>query len=390
MTNTTINDNVPMIAKTLYGLENILAKELQDLGASDIKTENRVVTFSGNKKFLYKANVHLRTAGRILVPIASFTIKDKDEYYKHIQQIDWSQLFSVDDTFAIDALVNFSRVFDNSMYAGQLAKDAIVDQFRDSFGERPSVDTTDPDLQINIHVNKNNITVSLDSSGAPLHKRGYRIEQSKAPLNENLAAGLLMLAGYNGDRPLVDPMCGSGTIPIEAAMIALDIAPSLYRKKFAFMNWNNFDEDLFDEVIQEAKSKIKNSLPFPIIGSDKDKYVIEKAKNNAERMGVESYITFEKMRLENQLPPKEAGMLLTNPPYGERLDIHAIDSLYSMIGDSLKQNYDGYDAYIFSGNLEAVKFVGLKPSMKLKMFNGPIECRLLRYQMYKGTKKIKD
>ena len=390
MTDSRKNDNVPMIAKTLYGLEKVLAQELMELGASEIKAENRVVTFSGDKKFLYKANVHLRTAGRILVPIASFTIKDKDEYYTKIRQINWTQLFSVDQTFAIDALVNFSRVFDNSMYAGQLAKDAIVDQFRDEFDERPSVDTADPDLQINIHVNKNNITVSLDSSGAPLHKRGYRIEQSKAPLNENLAAGLLMLAGYTGDCPLVDPMCGSGTIPIEAAMIALDIAPSLYRKRFAFMNWNNYEDDLFEEVIEEAKAKIKDSLPFPIIGSDKDKYVIQKAKNNAERMGVESFITFEKMRFDSQLPPKESGMLLTNPPYGERLDIEAIDSLYTMIGDSLKKNFEGYDAYIFSGNLEAVKFVGLKPSMKLKMFNGPIECRLLRYQMYKGSKKNKN
>ena len=390
MTDSRKNDNVPMIAKTLYGLEKVLAQELMELGASEIKAENRVVTFSGDKKFLYKANVHLRTAGRILVPIASFTIKDKDEYYTKIRQINWTQLFSVDQTFAIDALVNFSRVFDNSMYAGQLAKDAIVDQFRDEFDERPSVDTADPDLQINIHVNKNNITVSLDSSGAPLHKRGYRIEQSKAPLNENLAAGLLMLAGYTGDCPIVDPMCGSGTIPIEAAMIALDIAPSLYRKRFAFMNWNNYEDDLFEEVIEEAKAKIKDSLPFPIIGSDKDKYVIQKAKNNAERMGVESFITFEKMRFDSQLPPKESGMLLTNPPYGERLDIEAIDSLYTMIGDSLKKNFEGYDAYIFSGNLEAVKFVGLKPSMKLKMFNGPIECRLLRYQMYKGSKKNKN
>ncbi len=293
-------------------------------------------------------------------------------------------------TFAIDALVNFSRTFDNSMYAGQLAKDAIVDRFREETGARPSVDTSDPDIQINIHVNKNVITVSLDSSGIPLHKRGYRMEQSKAPLNENLAAGILLIAGYTGDRALIDPMCGSGTIPIEAAMIALNMAPSLYREKFAFMNWNNYDPDLFDTVIAEAKSAVKRSLEFPILGSDKDKYVIEKAKNNAKRLHLDNLIEFEKMRFDNQFPPvKDSGMLITNPPYGERLDVSAIDTLYSMIGDTLKQNFEGYDAFIFSGNLEAVKFVGLKPSMKRKMFNGPIECRLLRYEMYGGSKKSK-
>ncbi len=382
------NDYVPMIAKTIYGLEEILVKELQELGASDIEAQNRVVTFSGNKKFLYKANVHLRTAGRILVPLSQFTISSKDDYYDEIKKINWMSLFGLDETFAIDALVNHSRAFDNSMYAGQLAKDAIVDQFREETGARPSVDTNDPDIQINIHVNKNIITVSLDSSGVPLHKRGYRVELSKAPMNENLAAGLLLIAGYDGEQALIDPMCGSGTIPIEAAMIALNMAPSLYRKHFAFMNWNNFDEELFDEVIAEAKAEVKDELKFPIVGSDKDKYVIDKAKNNASRVRLHNKIIFEKMRFENQFPPEEDGMLITNPPYGERLDIPAIDSLYSMIGDTLKQNFDGYDAFIFSGNLEAVKFVGLKPSMKRKMFNGPIECRFLRYEMYKGSKKV--
>lgn len=387
MTKNNNNENVQMVAKTIYGLENILAKELADLGAVDIKTENRVVTFFGDKELLYKANVHLRTASRILVPLSSFTIASKDDYYENVRDINWLDLFSNDQTFAIDSLVNFSRVFDNSMYAGQLAKDAIVDQFRAETGSRPSVDTDDPDIQINIHVNKNIITVSLDSSGIPLHKRGYRQEQSKAPMNENLAAGLLLIAGYNGDCPFVDPMCGSGTIPLEAAMIALNMAPSLYRKRFAFMKWNNYDRDLFGSVIADAKDSMKSDLKFPIFGSDKDKYVIEKAINNAKRLHLDDKVVFEKVRFENQFPPEPPGMLLTNPPYGERLDVQAIDALYSMIGDSLKQNFAGYDAYIFSGNLGAVKHVGLKPSMKLKMFNGPIECRLLRYEMYQGSKK---
>ncbi len=387
MTKKKTNEHVQMVAKTIYGLEDILAKELQELGAFEIKKQNRVVTFSGDKELLYKANIHLRTASRILVPLSTFTISSKDEYYEHIRDIHWLDLFSNDQTFAIDALVNFSRVFDNSMYAGQLAKDAIVDQFREETGARPSVDTKDPDIQINIHVNKNIITVSLDSSGVPLHKRGYRVELSKAPMNENLAAGLLLLTGYNGDRPFVDPMCGSGTIPLEAAMIALNMAPSLYRNKFAFMKWNNYDSNLFKSVIAEAKKAVKTGLKFPIYGSDKDKYVIEKANNNAKRLQINNKVTFEKIRFENYLPPKPPGMLLTNPPYGERLDVAAIDSLYSMIGNSLKQNFAGYDAYIFSGNLGAVKHVGLKPSMKLKMFNGPIECRLLHYEMYQGSKK---
>ncbi len=387
MTNKKTNEHVPMVAKTIYGLENILAKELKDLGALDITTQNRSVKFWGDKELLYKANIHLRTASRILVPLTTFTISSRDDYYENIRDINWLDLFSNDQTFAIDALVNFSRTFDNSMYAGQLAKDAIVDQFREETGARPSVDTEDPDIQINIHISKNVITVSLDSSGVPLHKRGYRVELSKAPMNENLAAGLLLLAGYNGDRPFVDPMCGSGTIPIEAAMIALDMAPSLYRKKFAFMKWNNYDHNLYESVINKAKDSMKTNLNFPILGSDKDKYVIEKAKNNAKRVHLQNLITFEKIRFENNLPPEPPGMLLTNPPYGERLDVAAIDALYSMIGDSLKQNFTGYDAYIFSGNLGAVKHVGLKPSMKLKMFNGPIECRLLRYEMYQGSKK---
>ncbi len=381
------NEHVKMIAKTIYGLEPILVKELEELGASNIEAQNRVVTFEGDIALLYKANISLRTASRILVPLSTFTIASKDDYYENIRDINWMDLFSNDETFAIDALVNFSRVFDNSMYAGQLAKDAIVDQFRAETGARPSVDTEDPDIQINIHVNKNVITVSLDSSGVPLHKRGYRVELSKAPMNENLAAGLLLIAGYDGNQPLLDPMCGSGTIPIEAAMIALDMAPSLYRKHFAFMYWNNFDEELYESVRDDLKSKVRKELKFPIVGSDKDKYVIDKAKNNAHRVHLKDTIIFERIRFEDQFPPEENGMLICNPPYGERLDIKAIDSLYSMIGDTLKQNFDGYDAYIFSGNLEAVKYVGLKPSMKRKMFNGPIECRFLHYEMYKGSKK---
>lgn len=379
----------PLLAKTLYGLEDILAGELKALGANDITIMNRSVSFMGDKRLLYEANIYTRTAGRILVPLKTFTISKKEDLYKNVRLINWLDYMKASDSFVIDSVVNFSKIFKNSMYATQYTKDAIVDQFRAKTGKRPSIDTDNPILRINLHISRNEVTISLDSSGDPLHKRGYRTERTMAPLNENLAAGILLLLGYSGDKPFIDPMCGSGTIPIEASMIAMNIAPGLIRKKYAFMKWKDFDKTLYEDIINKAKKSVRKKLRHPIIASDKDKLTIEKAKRHAKKANVTDYIKFEKLRFEDQIPPIGAGIMLCNPPYGERLEIKEIEKLYGVIGDILKQKYDGYDAYIFSGNLQAIKTIGLRSSRKIKLFNGQLECRLLKYEMYRGSKKEK-
>ena len=379
----------PMLAKTLFGLEDILAGELKEIGAKDIKTSNRLVSFSGDMEMLYKANICLRTAGRILVPLKTFRIIKKEDLYKEVRTINWLDYLKPTDSFVIDSVVNFSKTFTNSMYASQYTKDAIVDQFREKTGKRPSIDPHNPHLRINLHISQREATVSIDSTGEALHKRGYRTEKTLAPLNENLAAGILMLSGYNGDKPFIDPMCGSGTIAIEAALIALNIAPGSLRKSFAFMKWNTYDEKLFKHLVGKAKSEIRKSTKHPIIASDRNKQVIEKAKLHAKKAYVQNAVKFEKISLTDQLPPEGKGVMVCNPPYGERIEVAEIEKLYASLGDSLKQNYQGYDAYIFCGNLQAAKSIGLKTSKRIKLFNGPLECRLLKFELYRGSKKHK-
>lgn len=378
-----------MVAKTIFGLEEILAKELADLGAQNIRTANRSVTFDGDKEILYKANLCLRTAGRVLVPLTTCKILKPDDLYKATRTVNWLDYLKADGRMIIDSVVNFNKSFKNSMYAAQLTKDAIVDQIRAKTGKRPSIDNTKPDIRINLHINKTDCSIALDSSGDPLNKRGYRTERTLAPLNECLAAGILKLCCYDGSRPLIDPMCGSGTFAIEAAMIALNKAPGLIRKNYAFMLWLDYEKGLYEKVKSDAEKKSHKSLRHPIIGSDRNKQVIEKAKTHAKRAGLQSIVKFEKMNIIDQIPPEGKGIAICNAPYGERLDEKEIEQLYTTIGDSFKHKYEGYDAYLFTGNLKAAKSVGLKTSQKIKLYNGQIECRLFKYEMYRGSKKFK-
>jgi len=378
-----------MIAKTLYGLEETLSQELYELEANDIKPMNRSVEFFGDMKMLYKANLWCRTATRILVPINSFRVKDENDLYRKVMKIIWTDYMNLKQTIAIDAVISNSN-FDNSLYVAQKTKDAICDQFRNKTGRRPSVDTKNPDIRINIHISNNQCTLALDSSGEPLFKRGYRGNVSKAPLNEVLAAGLVYKSEWDRNSSFIDAMCGSGTIVIEAALMARNIAPGLTRKHFAFMNWPDYDSELFASITKKARNKIKQGLDFEIIGSDMNSKQIFESLKNAERAGVGNDTKFVKSKISMMVPPEAPGVLIINPPYGERMEVGDIARFYHTIGDILKKNYSGYDAFIFTGNLSAAKSIGLRTSRKIQMYNGAIECRLLKFEMYRGTRKTKD
>ena len=384
----TMNNTFTMVAKTVFGLEEILADELKAIGAGNINPMNRSVEFTGDMAILYKANLHLRCAGRILKPILSFKASHKSKYYKEIQKLNWSDYIGLRQTFAIDAIV-FNSCFDNSLYAAQLAKDAIVDQFRKDTGKRPSIDKEDPDIRINLYMNNNEVTLSLDSSNIPLHKRGYRSSGGKAPINEILAAGIIYLTGWDCQSAFFDGMCGSGTFVIEAALKARNIAPGLIRKQFGFMKWKDYNRSLFKKISANALENIKESLPVKIIGSDMNKAILKEAKSNARRAGVENDITFDTKKFEDQTPPEQPGILVINPPYGERMPLDEISQFYKMIGDCLKQKYSGYEAFILTGNMKAAKSIGLRTSRRIQLYNGPIECRLLKFDIYEGSRKKK-
>jgi len=377
-----------LTAKTLSGLEETLAGELTALGAADVWPGNRAVEFSGDKKLLYKINLWCRTATRILLPIAAFPADSSDRLYQGVANIDWAPYLDPDMTLAVDAIAIESS-FDNSLFVAQRVKDAIVDQFRKRNGKRPSVDADNPDLRINIHIHGDKATLSLDSSGGPLTRRGYRIEGGKAPLSEVLAAGIVRLTEWDMASPLIDPMCGSGTIVIEAAMAARNIAPGLLRKQFGFMRWKDYDEAPYRQLVREARQAVKANLPVEIVGSDIDRHAIDEAKANARRAGVEGNIRFEVKPFDKQTPPPALGTVVMNPPYGERMAVKDIEAFYESLGDVLKQKYEGYTAFILSGNPDAAGHIGLRTSRKMKLFNGPLECRLLRFELYKGSRKSK-
>lgn len=375
-----------MIAKTFYGLESILADELKAIGASNILPINRAVSFEGNKKLMYKANYLCYTAVRILKPIASFTAVDENELYDQLLKIEWWKYMDVDQTLAINAVVNNS-VINHSKFAALKSKDAVVDAFRNKYGRRPDVDVDNPDLRINIHIYKENCSVSLDSSGGSLHKRGYRTEVDKAPLNEVLAAGLIKLSEWDGKTDLLDPMCGSGTILIEAAMQAYGIPAGFYRKDYGFKHWNDFDSKLWDEVCSEALDNQKD-FEGKILGIDHSNKAISIAKENIKSARFHKDIELRHTSFEVLPTPFKNGTIITNPPYGDRLDEDDIVGLYQMIGDQLKTKYEGYKAWVLSGNLHALKFVGLRPSKKIIVFNGPIECRFANFEVYAGSRKF--
>ena len=381
-----MEENFKMVAKTFFGFEEILAKELLHLGAQQIKPGNRMVSFVGDLGFLYKANLCLRTALKILKPIHTARVQDEDALYQLFYDFPWEDFLDVDSKFVIDSVVH-GTLFTHSQFASQKAKDGLVDQFRDRYSERPSVDLNRPDLRINLHIQEDFCTISLDSSGASLHHRGYRTATNIAPLNEVLAAGLIQLSGWKGNTDFLDPMCGSGTIVIEAAMFASNIPANINRKQFAFEKWTDWDADLFEKIQESQLKRIKNP-GIQIKGSDKAPSAIEKATINVENANLSEFITLEKMDFF-QIDKETSGPLhlLTNPPYGERLD-GDINALYQGIGDAFKQSFPNTQAWLISSNMEALKCVGLRPSRKIKLFNGKLESRLMFYPIYEGTKRV--
>ncbi len=375
-----------MTAKTMAGLEPILAKELMKLGAQKVEAHNRAVSFEGDKGFMYKANIQLRTALRILKPIHTFKAENEVQLYGKIFEMEWENIFDLENTFAIDSTVN-STLFNHSKFLSQKAKDAIADRFRDKFGKRPNVDLENPSIRINIHVRENEFTVSLDSSGESLHKRGYRDETGVAPINEVLAAGLVALTDWTPPLNFIDPMCGSGTIAIEAALIANNIPAGYFRNEFGFEKWKDFDADLFQVIMDSAIKKISDDDRTRIYASDINRQVLEKAQENINNAKVEDTVKTFRASIEDFTPPPGTGTVIINPPYGERMGEN-VNELYKSIGDVFKKKYAGYDCWMITSNMEAVKHIGLKPTRKITVFNGPLECRFLKFSIYEGTKKI--
>ncbi len=382
-----MGNNFTMVAKTLFGFEEILAKELRNLGGTQVKEGVRNVSFVGDMGFMYKANLCLRTAIKILMPIHSFYVRNERDLYKNIYDFDWTAYLNLDKTFAIDTTLS-SDLFTHSLFVSQKSKDAIVDKFRATHGERPNVDTQDPDIRINVHIHNNQCNISLDSSGKSLHQRGYRTATNIAPINEVLACGLLLLSGWDGQSNFLDPMCGSGTFLVEAAMIACNIPANINRKGFAFQKWDTYDPELYDKILESSLNKTRE-FHFKIKGYDKAPSAVEKAKDNVENANLTEYIDVERKNFfETQKETDNHLHMVFNPPYGERLSIQ-MEDFYKNIGDTLKQNYPGTDAWLITSNLEALKFVGLRPSRKIKVFNSHLESRLVKYIMYEGSKKAK-
>ena len=383
-----MSDNFKMIAKTFFGFEDVLANELLKLGAQKIEKGLRNVTYFGDKGFLYKSNLSLRTALKILKPILEFRFIDIDDYYKQINNFNWESLMDVDSSFVINSVVFHSKIFNNSKYASLKAKDAIVDRFRDKFKSRPDINSNNPDLKIEIHVNRNLCTVSLDSSGESLHKRGYKKFNSIAPLNEVLAAGVILMSEWDKNSDFLDPMCGTGTILIEAAMIARNIAPNLNRSFFAFEKWKDWDENLFELVEKSVLNKIIE-FDHKFYGFDISNSMIKKAEKNIEISQVDVDIeVFTKDFLKSSKDDNDDLFIIINPPYDKRISAD-VKILYKSIGDTLKNNYQFSNVWLITANLEAIKSIGLKASKRIKLFNANLESRLLNYEIYPGTKKNK-
>ena len=388
-----------MLAKTFKGLEQVLAQELTELGANDVQIERRAVSFKGDKALLYRANLCLRTASRVLVPDAQGQLKLKnnklkpeDWLYETVKAVDWSQFMTEDTTFAIDATV-YSETFRNSRFVTYRVKDAVADYWNERAGKRPNVKVTDPDLYINVHIAAERVTVSLDSSGESLHKRGYRVANTEAPINEALAAGMLLLAGWKGQSDFYDPMCGSGTLPIEAALIARNIAPGVFRQSFAFEKWRDFDADLWSDIYNDDSAE--REFTHTIYGSDASYYAIQQAAKNVKAAGVQKDIQLKQIRMEEiQIKNHKSQItnaspwVMINPPYGERLASNKdMEELYGKIGTALKHQFAGSTAWIISSNDAAMKCIGLKPSRKMRLLNGELDCQFNKYDLFAGKRK---
>ena len=370
-----------LIAKTFMGLEPVLAKELTQLGANDVQIGRRMVSFQGDKELMYRANFQLHTAIRILKPIKHFKALSADDVYEEIKDIDWSEYIALDKTFAVDSVV-FSEEFRHSKFVAYKVKDAIVDQFREKTGKRPNISISNPDIRLHIHIAEDQCTLCLDSSGESLHRRGYRQESVEAPINEVLAAGIILMTGWHGETDFIDPMCGSGTLLIEAALIARNMAPGLFRKEYAFEKWPDFDRELFDEIYNDDSQE--REFNHHIYGYDVDIKAVNTARLNVKAAGLSSDITIEEQDFKNFTQPKEKSIMVTNPPYGERISTNDLLGTYKMIGERLKHQFTGNEAWILSYREECFAQIGLKPSIKIPVFNGSLECELRKYQMFDG------
>lgn len=382
------NKEFEMLAKTFKGLEQVLATELVQLGANNVQVERRAVSFTGDKRMLYTANMCLRTASRVLVPILSFKAQKADDIYEQVKALDWSQYMTVKTTFQIDATV-YSDYFRHSQFVTYRVKDAIVDYWMERENQRPSVKLEGADLYLNVHIAGDRVTLSLDSSGESLHKRGYRVANTQAPINEALAAGMLLLAGWNGQSDFYDPMCGSGTLLIEAALIARNIAPGVYRQGFAFEKWADFDANLWDEVYNDDSRE--REFKHKIYGSDAGFYAVQAATKNIQSASLQRDIEVKQIRVEELRladTNTEGALVMINPPYGERLSQDKnVLRLYQDMGTALKYQFSGATAWIISSNEEALKCIGLRPAKKMHLVNGDLDCLFNKYELFKGDRK---
>ncbi|KPH13492.1 class I SAM-dependent RNA methyltransferase [Chryseobacterium sp. ERMR1:04] len=378
-------ENLKIQIKTFFGLEPILAEEIKKLGGRNVEIKNRAVNCEGDLGFLYKINYSSRTALKILVPILEFKAFNQHQFYDKLFKVDWEQFMDVDQSFAIDSTVN-SDTFKHSQFVTLKMKDAIVDYFQEKVKKRPNVEAKSPEIKFHLHIDRELVTISLDSSGDALFKRGYRKEQGEAPINEVLASGMLQLAGWDGKGNFLDPMCGSGTLLIEAAMIALDLPAQIFRKRFAFQNWQNYDSELFARIKEVRIGRIKE-FTGKIVGYDIDGRMLSAAITNIEAAEMEDIIEVKRQDFFDTKKELFPLLMVFNPPYDERISIND-DDFYKKIGDTFKTHYPNTLAWLISSDLEAVKKIGLRPSRKIKLFNGKLETRFLQYEMYEGTKKI--
>ncbi len=374
-----------LIAKTFMGLEPVLAKELTQLGAENVQIGRRMVSFTGNKEMMYRANFQLHTAIRVLKPIKHFKALSADDVYEGVKSVDWTEYLELDTTFSVDSVI-FSEEFRHSKFVAYKVKDAIVDQFREKTGKRPNISVTNPDIRLNIHIAEDMCTLSLDSSGESLHRRGYRQESVEAPLNEVLAAGMILTTGWHGETDFIDPMCGSGTLLIEAALIARNMAPGLFRKEFAFEKWKDFDPELFDAIYNDDSQE--REFNHHIYGYDIDMKAVNTARINVRAAGLTNDITVENQDFKDFTHPQEKSIMVTNPPYGERISTPDLLGTYKMIGERLKHQFTGNDAWVLSYREECFDQIGLKPSIKIPLFNGSLECEFRKYQMFDGKMRV--
>ena len=373
-----------LIAKTFMGLENVLAQELTQLGANNIQIGRRMVAFTGNQEMMYRANFQLRTAIRILKPIAHFKAHSAEDMYDEVRKIDWSQYIEQGKTFSVDSVV-YSEEFRNSRFVTYKVKDAIVDQFREATGTRPNISVSNPDIRLNIHIAEDQATLSLDSSGESLHRRGYRQESVEAPLNEVLAAGMILMSSWKADTDFIDPMCGSGTLLIEAALIARNINPGVFRKAFAFEKWPDFNQELFDTIYNDDSQE--RDFAHHIYGYDVDMKAVNTARLNVKAAGLSQTVTVEQQDFKDFKKPAEKSIIMTNPPYGERISTPDLLGTYKMIGERLKHEFGGNEAWILSYREECFEQIGLKPSIKIPLYNGSLECEFRKYALFDGKMK---